>query len=237
MVEENSRTCGLRRHPGARRKGSHRACEVTQAGSGLTRPDDAGRHRFRRCRSASGRRGHQVDADHGPHRQTPHRSGHPPAERTRFDDPQAWVHWRHRLAPALAAGDRHHHAGKMNGPAMILIVEDNEANRLLAGAVLEREGYRVEMAGNAQEALDRLAIGSPDLILMDVQMPGMDGLTLTRRLKNDTRTADIPVIALTALAMTGDRELTLEAGCSGYISKPINTRTFASEVSKYLPRG
>ncbi len=125
----------------------------------------------------------------------------------------------------------------MNGPAMILIVEDNEANRLLAGAVLEREGYRVEMAGNADEAFQKLARGSPDLILMDVQMPGMDGLTLTRRLKGDARTADIPVVALTALAMMGDRERTLEAGCSGYISKPINTRTFASEVSKYLPRG
>jgi len=125
----------------------------------------------------------------------------------------------------------------MNGPATILIVEDNEANRLLAGAVLEREGYRVEMAGNAEEALQKLVNGSPDLILMDVQMPGMDGLTLTRRLKGDARTADIPVVALTALAMMGDRERTLEAGCSGYISKPINTRTFASEVSKYLPSG
>jgi len=125
----------------------------------------------------------------------------------------------------------------MNGPALILIVEDNEANRLLAGAVLEREGYRVEMAGNAEEALQRLATGAPDLILMDVQMPGMDGLTLTRRLKDDKRTAGIPVIALTALAMTGDRERTLKAGCSGYISKPINTRTFASEVSKFLPSG
>jgi CheY-like chemotaxis protein len=125
----------------------------------------------------------------------------------------------------------------MNGPATILIVEDNEANRLLAGAVLEREGYRVEMAGNAEEALQKLANRSPDLILMDVQMPGMDGLTLTRRLKGDARTANIPVVALTALAMMGDRERTLEAGCSGYISKPINTRTFASEVSKYLPSG
>jgi CheY-like chemotaxis protein len=125
----------------------------------------------------------------------------------------------------------------MNGLPLILIVEDNEANRLLAGAVLERQGYRVEMAGNAEEALQRLATAAPDLILMDVQMPGMDGLTLTRRLKDDTRTAGIPVIALTALAMTGDRERTLEAGCSGYISKPINTRTFASEVSKFLPSG
>ena len=125
----------------------------------------------------------------------------------------------------------------MNGPALILIVEDNEANRLLAGAVLEREGYRVEMAGNADEALQKLATGSPDLILMDVQMPGMDGLTLTRRLKDDQRTAVIPVVALTALAMTGDRERTLEAGCAGYISKPINTRTFAAEVARFLPSG
>ncbi len=123
----------------------------------------------------------------------------------------------------------------MNGPAVILIVEDNEANRLLASAVLEREGYRVEMAGSSQEALELLDSQAPDLILMDVQLPGMDGLSLTRRLKGDQKTAAIPIVALTALAMTGDRERTLEAGCSGYISKPINTRTFAAEVRKFLP--
>jgi CheY-like chemotaxis protein len=123
----------------------------------------------------------------------------------------------------------------MNGPALILIVEDNEANRLLASAVLEREGFRVEMAGSAQEALELLDSTAPDLILMDVQLPGMDGLSLTRRLKGDQKTAAIPVVALTALAMMGDRERTLEAGCSGYISKPINTRTFAAEVGKFLP--
>jgi CheY-like chemotaxis protein len=123
----------------------------------------------------------------------------------------------------------------MNGPAVILIVEDNEANRLLASAVLEREGYRVEMAGSSQEALELLVSQAPDLILMDVQLPGMDGLSLTRRLKSDQKTAAIPIVALTALAMMGDRERTLEAGCSGYISKPINTRTFAAEVSKFLP--
>jgi CheY-like chemotaxis protein len=123
----------------------------------------------------------------------------------------------------------------MNGPAVILIVEDNEANRLLASAVLEREGYRVEMVGSSQEALELLVSQAPDLILMDVQLPGMDGLTLTRRLKSDQKTAAIPIVALTALAMMGDRERTLEAGCSGYISKPINTRTFAAEVRKFLP--
>ncbi|HYT11750.1 MAG TPA: response regulator [Candidatus Nitrosopolaris sp.] len=123
----------------------------------------------------------------------------------------------------------------MSGTAMILIVDDNEANRLLASAVLERDGFRVEMAGSSQEALDMLITQAPDLILMDVQLAGVDGLSLTRKLKRDEKTAGIPVVALTALAMLGDRERTLEAGCSGYISKPINTRTFAAEVRKYLP--
>lgn len=123
----------------------------------------------------------------------------------------------------------------MSGRAVILIVEDNEANRLLAGFVLEREGYRVEMAENSEQALDMLGRRAPDLILMDVQLPGLDGLSLTRQLKGDKKTAAIPVVALTALAMTGDRERTLDAGCNGYISKPINTRTFAAEVRKFLP--
>ena len=118
---------------------------------------------------------------------------------------------------------------------MVLIIEDNEANRMLASAVLERDGFRVEMACSSREALEMLAAHAPDLILMDVQLPGIDGLTLTRTLKSDQRTAGIPVVAVTALAMQGDRERTLEAGCSGYISKPINTRTFAAEVRKYLP--
>jgi CheY-like chemotaxis protein len=125
----------------------------------------------------------------------------------------------------------------VSGQATILIVEDNEANRLLASAVLERDGFRVAMAGNAEEALDLLSAQTPDLILMDVQLPGVDGLSLTRTLKRDEKMAGIPVVALTALAMLGDRERTLDAGCAGYISKPINTRTFATEVRKYLPRG
>jgi CheY-like chemotaxis protein len=124
----------------------------------------------------------------------------------------------------------------MTNDAVILIVEDNEANQLLASAVLEREGYRVEVASSSDEALDRLKSKAPDLILMDVQLPGIDGLSLTRLLKADERTASIPVVALTALAMRGDRERTLDAGCAGYISKPIDTRTFAAEVRKYLSR-
>jgi CheY-like chemotaxis protein len=124
----------------------------------------------------------------------------------------------------------------MNNHARILVVEDNEANQLLASAVLEREGYSVDLAGSSEEALERLNAGAPDLILMDVQLPGQDGLELTRQLKADPTTAAIPIVALTALAMAGDRERTLAAGCLGYISKPIDTRTFADEVRKYLPR-
>jgi len=116
----------------------------------------------------------------------------------------------------------------------ILIVEDNPANQLLVSAVLEREGYRLELAGSAVEARQVLARGLPDLILMDIQLPGMDGLTFTRELKADPASNGIPVVALTALAMSGDRERALAAGCTGYISKPINTRTFADEVRAYL---
>lgn len=117
---------------------------------------------------------------------------------------------------------------------IVLIVEDNLANQLLVSAVLEREGYRLELAGSAVEARAALDRGLPNLILMDVQLPGIDGLTFTRQLKADPFTAHIPVVALTALAMAGDRERALAAGCIGYISKPINTRTFADEVRGYL---
>jgi CheY-like chemotaxis protein len=116
----------------------------------------------------------------------------------------------------------------------ILIVEDNPANQLLVSAVLEREGYRLELAASAVEARQVLARGLPDLILMDIQLPGMDGLTFTRELKADPASTGVPVVALTALAMSGDRERALAAGCTGYISKPINTRTFAEEVRGYL---
>lgn len=124
----------------------------------------------------------------------------------------------------------------MTAPALVLIVEDNEANRLLASSILEREGYRVELACDPAECLEKVSAEAPDLILMDIQLPGQDGLSLTRRLKADPATAGIPVVALTALAMLGDKERTLAAGCAGYISKPINTRTFGEEVGKYLPR-
>jgi CheY-like chemotaxis protein len=122
----------------------------------------------------------------------------------------------------------------MSNQSLVLVVEDNEANQLLARSVLEREGYRVEVAGAADEALQKMAEQLPNLILMDVQLPGRDGLSLTRELKADPATADIPVIALTAHAMTGDREQTIAAGCAGYIAKPIDTRMLAKQIREIL---
>ena len=119
----------------------------------------------------------------------------------------------------------------------ILIVEDNEANQMLTRAVLELEGHEVRVAGSAPEAVELIRQQQPELILMDVQLPGQDGLSLTRELKSDAATAPIMVVALTAHAMSGDRELAMRSGCAGYISKPIDTRTFGESVRQYLRIG
>jgi CheY-like chemotaxis protein len=117
----------------------------------------------------------------------------------------------------------------------ILIVEDNPMNMELARDVLEAYGYRVRGAASAGEALQAMQESLPDLILMDIQLPGLDGLELTRTLKQDADTKDIIVVAMTAHAMKGDRERILEAGCSGYIAKPIDTRALSREVTRLLP--
>jgi CheY-like chemotaxis protein len=120
---------------------------------------------------------------------------------------------------------------------LILVVDDNEAGMFLACSVLQREGFEVDSAGSSEEVLKCLSTHKPDLILMDVQMPGQDGLALTRQLKANPSTAGIPIVALTAHAMAGDQDLAFAAGCSGYISKPINTRTFGDQVRKFLVGG
>ena len=122
----------------------------------------------------------------------------------------------------------------MSDSSLILVVEDNEANQLLARAVLELEGYEVRIAGSGPEAFEVLRDRTPDLILMDIQLPGQDGLSITRVLKANPATALIPVVALTAHAMTGDRQLAINAGCAGYIAKPIDTRTFGTQVRQFL---
>ena len=118
----------------------------------------------------------------------------------------------------------------------ILVVEDNLMNMELISDLLEINGYEVLKATSGLRMFKILGSTSivPDLILMDIQIPEVDGLTLTKGLKENPLTRDIPIIALTAHAMRGDREKALEAGCIDYISKPINTREFISKISKFL---
>lgn len=122
----------------------------------------------------------------------------------------------------------------MKSGRSILVVDDNPTNLKLACDVLGMEGFVIERASNAGEALAALRRGSIDLILMDIGLPGTDGLTLTRTLKKDTALKHIPVVALTAFAMKGDDEKAFAAGCSGYIRKPIDTRTFGALVASFL---
>ncbi|HEV8662480.1 MAG TPA: response regulator [Candidatus Methylomirabilis sp.] len=117
----------------------------------------------------------------------------------------------------------------------ILIIEDNRRNMLLVRELLAMHGFRALEASDAEEGIARAKAERPDLILMDLQLPGMDGLTATRLLRQDPATAAIPVIALTAHAMKGDRERALEAGCTGYIPKPIDTRRFLAQIRTFLP--
>jgi CheY-like chemotaxis protein len=125
----------------------------------------------------------------------------------------------------------------MQAGRKILVVEDNDMNMQLVEFLLEEGGYDIVKAASGEEAL---AItrdsgnGAPDLILMDIHLPGMDGLSVVRAMKTDDRTARIPILALTAHAMRGDKDRFLEAGCDGYISKPIDVKTFISAIEQYL---
>lgn len=116
----------------------------------------------------------------------------------------------------------------------ILVVEDNDRNRRLMRILLKSKGYEVIEATTGEEAMNYLKDQKPDLILMDIQLPHTDGLELTRKIKSTEATSDIPIVAVTAYAMKGDRERILEAGCDGYISKPINTREVPLVIAKIL---
>jgi CheY-like chemotaxis protein len=118
----------------------------------------------------------------------------------------------------------------------IFIVDDNPINLKLASDVLEAAGFTIDRATDAEQAQAMLAGIVPDLILMDIALPGMDGLSLTRKLKLDTRLKRVPVVALTASAMKGDDVKACEAGCEGYITKPIDTRRLAEQVLTFLAR-
>ena len=118
--------------------------------------------------------------------------------------------------------------------AKLLLVEDNPVNRRLAMFLLHSQGYQVREATSAQEAFEILKTEPMDLIVMDIQLPGMDGLAATTKLKAEPATANIPVIAVTSYAMAGDREKALAAGCSGYVTKPIDKTIFLAEISRHL---
>jgi CheY-like chemotaxis protein len=116
----------------------------------------------------------------------------------------------------------------------ILVVDDNPANLKLASDLLEIEGFTVYRCHDAESTLETISHHLPDLILMDVALPGMDGLALTRQLKSTPRTAGVKIVALTAFAMKSDSEKVFAAGCDGYITKPIDTRKFIEQLKPYL---
>ncbi|EPG72525.1 putative polar-differentiation response regulator DivK [Leptospira fainei serovar Hurstbridge str. BUT 6] len=118
--------------------------------------------------------------------------------------------------------------------AKVLIVDDNPTNLKLACNVLKSAGFEIISAIDAEDTLHNLEMFLPDIILMDIELPGMDGLTLTKLLKENNKTKHIPIVALTSYAMKGDQEKAFQSGCIGYITKPINTRIFPSQVIGFL---
>ena len=116
----------------------------------------------------------------------------------------------------------------------ILLVEDNPVNRRLAVFLLRSQGYQVREATSALEAFEILHTEQFDLIVMDIQLPGIDGLEATTKLRAEPATAEIPVIAVTSYAMSGDRDKALAAGCSGYVTKPIDKTIFLAEIGRHL---
>jgi two-component system cell cycle response regulator DivK len=116
----------------------------------------------------------------------------------------------------------------------ILYIEDDANNRMLVKRILLAYGMEVEEADNAQKGIAMALSNPPDLILMDMSMPEMDGLTATRRIRETPQISQIPIVALTANVMQGDKEKTLNAGCDGYIGKPIDVDTFADQITEYL---
>lgn len=116
----------------------------------------------------------------------------------------------------------------------VLLIEDNEQNRYLTTFLLERHGYTVISAPDGMRGIELASKSTPDIILLDIQLPTMDGYAVAQALRQSERLHQVPIIAVTSYAMIGDREKTLSAGCNGYIEKPINPDTFVSEIEQYL---
>jgi len=119
----------------------------------------------------------------------------------------------------------------------VLYIEDNADNRMLVRRILMASDIDVDEADNALDGIENAKTNPPDLILMDISMPGMDGLSATERLRSMPTLDDVPIVALTANVREGDREMTLEAGCDGYIGKPIDVDKFPDQVLRYLRTG
>jgi two-component system cell cycle response regulator DivK len=118
--------------------------------------------------------------------------------------------------------------------ARILIIEDNEQNSYLQTFILQKNGHEVIQSSSGEAGIARAAQELPDLILLDIQLPGMDGYAVAKALRSNPAIAHIPIIAVTSYAMTGDRERILASGCTSYIEKPINPETFHREISQFL---
>ncbi len=117
----------------------------------------------------------------------------------------------------------------------ILVIEDNEQNMYLVTFILEKHGYRVVQAWNGREGIELASQAKPALVLLDIQLPIMDGYAVARELRSNSMLADVPIVAVTSYAMVGDRERILAAGFQGYIEKPINPETFIAQVEQHLP--
>ena len=122
------------------------------------------------------------------------------------------------------------------GNVTILVIEDNELNMKLVRSLLKRGNYDVIEAIDAEKGMQLARTNHPDLILMDIQLPGMDGLSATKILKADPVLQEIPIVALTSHAMEGDDKKALDAGCDGYITKPIDTKNFLPSIGQYLKK-
>lgn len=119
-------------------------------------------------------------------------------------------------------------------PGRIVMIEDNEQNRYMAIFLLEKHGYEVLTAPDGPSGIALTTEARPDLILLDIQLPGMDGYAVARALRGDPSLAGVPIVAVTSYAMLGDREKALAAGCDGYLEKPIDPDRFASQIAGFL---
>ncbi|MDD1685869.1 response regulator [Methanoregula sp.] len=117
----------------------------------------------------------------------------------------------------------------------VLYIEDNDQNFYLVNYIMSAKGYSTVRAHDGREGIDLAAREMPDLILLDIQLPVMDGYTTAQELRKIAKVRSIPIVALTSYAMAGDREKALAAGCNGYIEKPINPKTFTEEISQFIP--